>query len=76
MYTHKINSIGPAAAGHWPWGSGKYGRLSQVVILQTAQTWVNAGVCGGLKTSNFNVAEMVLSNSLIYFMYRILNEIF
>ena len=24
------------------------GFMSQVVILQTAQTWANAGVCGGL----------------------------
>ena len=28
------------------------------------------------KTSNFNVAEMVLSDSFIYFMYRMLNIFF
>ena len=57
--------------GSWPREENvKYALKSQVVILQTAQTWANVGVCGGLcacavggtfdeRTNIFNVAEMV-----------------
>ena len=58
---------------------------SQVVILQTAQTWANAGVCGAhalwvVHATKGLVSLMLLkwflSDSFIYFMYMILNENF
>ena len=58
---------------------------SQVVILQTTQTWANAGVCGGTalwvvhstkRLVTLMLLKWFLSYSFIYFMFRMLNEIF
>ena len=57
----------------------------QVVILQTAQTWANAGVSGGLcacavhstkRLVTLMLLKWFLSYSFIYFTYRMLNENF
>ena len=62
--------------------------MSQVSsgLLQTAQTWANAGVCGGLcacavvhsikRLVSLMLLKWFLSDSFIYFMYRMFNENF